>query len=118
MDKVGAKKIYAVLEKIYPSVTTSLTYKGPLELLVATILSAQCTDVRVNIVTKELFRKYRGAKDYAGVEISFLEEDIRSTGFYRNKAKNIKATCGMIVSKYKGKVPDTMEELIKCTRCR
>jgi endonuclease-3 len=107
------KKIVAGLEKTYPTAHCELIHQNPLELLVATILSAQCTDKRVNIVTKDLFRKYRGAKDFAKAEILELESDIRTTGFYKNKARNIKSACADIVEKHGGKVPQTMEELIQ-----
>ncbi|MBI5814022.1 MAG: endonuclease III [Nitrospinae bacterium] len=106
-----AVKVDAVLKKRYPDAKTSLDFSTPLELLVATILSAQCTDERVNMVTKTLFKKYRTAKDYAAAPIEKLEEDIRSTGFYKNKAKSLKACSGDIVEKHGGKVPSTMEEL-------
>lgn len=102
-----------MLEKTYPDADCSLDYTSPLELLVATILSAQCTDERVNIVSKSLFRKYRSAADYARAEAQDLEEDIRSTGFYRNKAKSIRGACGMLLEKFNGSVPDTMEELVR-----
>jgi endonuclease-3 len=107
------KKIIAGLEKTYPDAHCELVHESPLELLIATILSAQCTDIRVNIVTEKLFKKYRSAKDFADAEISGLENDIRSTGFYKNKARNIKAACRDIVEKHGGKVPQTMEELIE-----
>src|SRR5690348_6536441 len=107
------KKIIAGLEKTYPTAHCELIHQNPLELLIATILSAQCTDKRVNIVTEKLFKKYRSAKDFANGEISELENDIRSTGFYKNKARNIKAACADIVEKHGGKVPQTMEELIQ-----
>ena len=110
---VRAKKIYSLLRKRHPDAGIALKYREPLELMVATVLSAQCTDVRVNIVTADLFKKYRGAADYAGASREELEEDIRSTGFYRNKAKNIIAACGDILEKYNGKVPDTMEDLVQ-----
>src|SRR5690348_10684925 len=87
------QKIIAGLEKAYPTAHCELVHQNPLELLVATILSAQCTDKRVNIVTAELFKKYRSARDFAGATLSELENDIRSTGFYKNKARNIKAAC-------------------------
>src|SRR5581483_947453 len=90
----------------------SLDFKNPLQLIVATILSAQCTDVRVNIVTKTLFKKYRAAEDYARVPQEELEKDIQSTGFFRNKAKSIRAMAQSLLDKHKGKVPDTMEELV------
>ena len=89
MDKKKAEKIYKRLEKEFPRVTTALVHVDPLQLLVATILSAQCTDKRVNLVTKDLFKKYRKAEDYAGAKPSVFEEEIRSTGFYKNKSKNI-----------------------------
>ncbi len=111
--KERAKKIIKILEQEYPEAKTSLNYRNALEILVATILSAQCTDKRVNIVTKSLFKKYKTAQDYANADITELEQDIRSTGFYRNKAKNIKKSGWMIIEKYEGKVPDTMDELIK-----
>jgi endonuclease III len=107
------KKIIAGLEKTYPNAHCELVHQNPLELLIATILSAQCTDKRVNIVTKDLFQKYRSAKDFANAEISELENDIRSTGFYKNKARNIKAACRDIVEKHGGKVPQTMDELLQ-----
>jgi endonuclease III len=107
------KKIIAGLEKTYPTAHCELVHESPLELLIATILSAQCTDKRVNLVTEKLFKKYRSAEDFADAEISELENDIRSTGFYKNKARNIKAACRDIVEKYGGKVPQTMEELIQ-----
>jgi endonuclease-3 len=111
--KARVLKIIELLEKEYPDAKTALHYSSPLEILIATILSAQCTDKRVNIVTKSLFKKYKTAKDYANVDISELEKDIRSTGFYRNKAKNIKNTARMLVEKYDSQVPRTMEELIE-----
>jgi endonuclease-3 len=107
-----AKKILAGLKKAYPNAGCSLSFRSPLELLVATILSAQCTDVRVNKVTPELFQQFRSAKDYATVPIEQLEEAIRTTGFFHNKAKNIQNTCRVIVEKFGGNVPDTMESLI------
>jgi endonuclease-3 len=106
-------KIIELLENEYSHAKTALNYINPLEILVATILSAQCTDKRVNIVTKTLFKKYKTATDYANADLAELEEDIRSTGFYRNKAKNIKNTGRMLVEKYDSQVPRTMEELIE-----
>ena len=91
---------------------TELTFQSSLELLISTILSAQCTDVRVNIVTKELFKKYRTVKDYATVRQAVLEQDIRSTGFYKNKARNIIACCKGLIERFDGKVPDRMEDLV------
>lgn len=110
-----ALKILNLLKKEYPSVRTALSFKNPLELLVATILSAQCTDMRVNIVTKDLFKKYTCVDDFAAASQEKFEKDIKSTGFYRNKAKNIIAAAKMIKKDFKGKVPDTMEDLIKLT---
>jgi len=95
----------------YPQAKTALKHKSALQLLVATILSAQCTDVRVNLVTKELFKKYRTAADFANARQSVLEKEIHSTGFFRQKAKSIIECCRDIVQKFSGKVPDTMEEL-------
>jgi endonuclease-3 len=115
VDKAEAtervKKIYPVLEKMYPRAKTALRFVNPLELLIATILSAQCTDARVNIVTKEVFKKYRSAEDWAKADVKEIETDIKSTGFYRNKAINIKGACTKITEQFGGKVPDTMEEL-------
>ncbi|MDR3109463.1 MAG: endonuclease III [Planctomycetaceae bacterium] len=100
------------LKKLYPDVRCSLNFSNPLELMVATILSAQCTDVRVNIVTKSLFARYKTASDFANETLPELEDRIRSTGFYRNKAKSIQGACERIVETYNGVVPDTMEDLI------
>ncbi|MGB2631110.1 MAG: endonuclease III [Candidatus Omnitrophota bacterium] len=113
MDRKKAEKIYKILEKEYPKATTVLSHVNAFQLLVATILSAQCTDKRVNMVTKDLFRKYKTAKDYARAKQPAFEKEIRSTGFYRNKAKNIIGAAKMIESEFKGKVPGTMEELVK-----
>ena len=105
------KKILPILRKTYPAAKCSLDHTNPLELLVATILSAQCTDERVNIVTKTLFAKYRSAKDYANVPQEELEKDIQSTGFYRNKAKSIRGMAAALVAEHGGQVPQTMDEL-------
>lgn len=104
--------IIAELRRLYPEATCSLDFSNPLELLIATQLSAQCTDERVNIVTANLFKKYTSAEDFASASQEELEQDIRSTGFYRNKAKNIRAACQRIIDVYGGEVPQTMEELI------
>jgi endonuclease-3 len=104
-------RLAQVLPKVYPHAHTELNFKGPLQLLVATILSAQCTDKRVNMVTPALFKKYRTAKDYAGAPQARLESAIKSTGFFRNKAKSIRAAMRAIVDEHGGKVPSTMEEL-------
>jgi len=106
------KKIWPILEKTFPDAKTALHFGNPLELLIATILSAQCTDERVNMVTKDLFKKYKSAKDWAEADIKQIESDIKSTGFYRNKAANIKGACTTIAERHKGRVPDNMEELV------
>jgi endonuclease-3 len=104
--------ILDILESTYPHAKCSLDFTNPLELLVATVLSAQCTDERVNQVTKSLFDKYRSAGDYAGAPLHELEEDIRPTGFFRNKAKSLKS-CGIsLVDRFRGQVPRTLEELV------
>src|ERR1035441_9467939 len=105
------RKLMAGLKQVYPDALCELDHTNPLELLVATILSAQCTDKRVNLVTAGLFKKYRSAADYAEASQSELEAAIKSTGFFRNKAKSIKGCCQAIVEKHGGKVPRTMEEL-------
>ena len=105
------QKIISALKRTYPTAHCELTFSNPLELLVATILSAQCTDKRVNIVTAELFKKYRTAKDFADAPLAAIEEAVKTTGFFRNKAKNIKACCTTLVEKFHGEVPCTMEEL-------
>ena len=106
-------KIFEKLKSVYPDAHCELNHSNALELLVATILSAQCTDKRVNMVTTELFKKYRCAEDYLKVTQEELQEDIRTTGFFRNKAKNIQGACRMIVDEFKGVFPDTMELLTK-----
>ncbi len=105
-------EIIRLLKDEYPISRTALRYETPHQMLVATILSAQCTDVRVNIVTEELFRKYKGINEFAEADLQELEQDIRSTGFYRQKAKNIKNSSIAILKNFSGNVPDTMEELI------
>ena len=112
--KLGKRtaKIVAGLKRRYPDARCSLDYGGPLELLVATILSAQCTDVRVNIVTAELFAQYKTAADYAAATQAKFEQQIRSTGFFRNKAKNIRASAASIVENFGGEVPDKMADLL------
>jgi endonuclease III len=100
------------LKREYPDPAVALNYLKPFELLIAVILSAQCTDVRVNMVTAELFKKYRKPEDYIRVPIEELENDIRPTGFFRNKAKNIRALCQRILQDHRGEVPATMEELV------
>ena len=105
--------ILSGLDGTYPNAQCALIHSNPLELLVATILSAQCTDERVNIVTKDLFRKYRSPQDYVGTPREVLGNDIRSTGFYHNKTKSIQGACRMILEKFAGSVPNTMEELLE-----
>jgi len=105
------KELLRRLPRVYPDAHCELDHSNPLELLVATMLSAQCTDKRVNLVTKSLFRRYRTAADYADASLAELEEAVRTTGFFRNKAKNIRAACAQIVEKHGGKVPRTMEDL-------
>jgi len=115
-DKAAAaervRKILPILKKTYPDATIALHFANPLELLIATILSAQCTDVRVNLVTKDLFKKYRSAADWAAADLKQIEEDIRTCGFYHHKAVNLKGACRKIVDDFGGKVPATMEELL------
>ena len=107
-----AARIIALLRRAYPGAHCELNFTNPLELLVATILSAQCTDRRVNIVTAELFKKFRSAADYANAPVTQIEDCIKTAGFYRNKARNIQACCRKLVEKHGGEVPRTMEELI------
>jgi len=111
--KRRARKIVLLLKKAYPGAKCSLDYQTPLQLLIATILSAQCTDARVNLATPALFKRYKTASDFANADISELESLVRSTGFYHNKAKNIKEACAIIVRKHKGQVPRTMEEMLE-----
>ena len=105
--------ILRILDQTYPEAKCSLDFNNPLELLVATVLSAQCTDERVNQVTKTLFDKYQAAADYANATLEELEDDIRSTGFFRNKAKSLKNCSAELVEKYQGEVPASLEQLVK-----
>lgn len=105
------ERLIEIWQKVYPDAHTELNFKNPLELLIATILSAQCTDKRVNMVTPALFKKYRTAKDYANASQAELENAIKSTGFFRNKAKSIRGATSRIAERFGGKVPSTMEEL-------
>ena len=107
------KKILPILEKLYPGARTALNFRNPLELLIATILSAQCTDARVNMVTRDLFKKYKSASNWAKADKKDIELDIKSTGFYHNKAISIKGACTAIIERFDGKVPDTMDELLQ-----
>lgn len=111
--KERAEKIYRILDPIYTEEKTALKYKTPFQLLIATILSAQCTDKQVNKVTKTLFKKYKNPGDFLKAPIPELEDDIRTTGFFRNKTKSIKGCCQGLIDNYKGKVPSTMEEMVK-----
>jgi endonuclease-3 len=111
--KARVMKVIELLEWEYPDAKTALKYSNPLELLVATILSAQCTDKRVNAVTKTLFKKYKTPKNYVDADLTELEEDVRPTGFYRNKAKNIQKSCRLLVEKFNSKVPKTMDEMFE-----
>jgi len=109
--KERAMKIIAALRRTYPHAHCELNYASPLELLIATILSAQCTDKRVNLVTAELFKKFRTARDFADAPAAEIEAAIKATGFFRNKTKNIQACCAALVKKSGGEVPRTMDEL-------
>ncbi len=110
--KDRAAKLIRELRKFFPNVKIALKYGNNWELLVSVILSAQCTDKRVNIVTQELFKKYRTLDDYVSADISEFEKDIKSTGFYKNKAKNILAAAKLVNEKFGGKLPKTMEEML------
>jgi endonuclease III len=112
-ERERAKKIIRLLRREYPDACCSLDYDNPLQLLVATILSAQCTDERVNLVTRDLFRKYPTARDFAGADSSELERDIRPTGFFRNKARAIQGAARLLVERHGGRVPASMEELLE-----
>jgi endonuclease-3 len=112
-SKQNANGIVRALRREYPDADCALDYETPLQLLIATILSAQCTDERVNLVTKELFRRYPTAGHLARVPIKTLEKAVQSTGFFRNKAKNIKACCAALVAKYEGDVPQDLDALVE-----
>jgi endonuclease-3 len=107
-----ARAVYRILSKTYPEIRCELDFKNPLELIVATVLSAQCTDKRVNTITPALFKKYKTAKAYAGADIHQLEELVFQTGFYRAKARHIKGIGIKLVEEFNGEVPSTLEELI------
>jgi len=111
--KQRAGKIFEILDPLYTEEKTALQYRTPFELLIATILSAQCTDKQVNVVTKKLFEKYKGPEDYLSAPVEELEADIRPTGFYKNKTRSIKGCCRGLVDLYGGRVPDTLEDLVK-----
>jgi len=111
-DKIArTQKIISALKQTYPNAHCELNFSNPLQLLVATILSAQCTDKRVNMVTEELFKNFRTAKDFAEAPLAEIEEAVKSTGFFRNKAKNIQNCCRALVKNFGGEVPRTMDEL-------
>ncbi len=108
-----ALEVFKRLKKVYPEATCSLTHYTPLQLLVATILSAQCTDVRVNVVTKVLFKKYKTAKDYACAKPEELQNEIRTCGFFRQKTKSIQKSCASLIEKFNGEVPGNMDDLLE-----
>jgi endonuclease III len=110
--RLRAAKIYEILDPLYTEEKTALEYRTPFELLIATILSAQCTDKQVNVVTNSLFEKYKGPEDYLSVPVEELESDIRPTGFYKNKTRSIRGCCRGLVERYGGQVPATLEELV------
>ena len=111
MNREKKLQILNKLEEMYPEAKAELVFSNPYEMLVATILSAQCTDARVNIVTRDLYRKYTSVGDFARADLRELEQDIRSTGFYHNKAKNIIACCRRLMDEYEGEVPSDIDEL-------
>ena len=111
--KLRTRKIIRLLKRAYPDAKCSLNHSNAFELLIATILSAQCTDARVNVVTQDLFRKYRKPEDYLKVSEKELQQDIRTTGFFRNKTKSIQGTAKALTEQYRGKVPQTMDQLLE-----
>lgn len=113
LEKTEIDEVLKILSELYPNAESELNYSNPFELLIATILAAQCTDKRVNMITRELFKKYKKPKDYLSLTEEELGELIKSCGFYRNKSRSILNTCRILVDKYDGKVPDTREELMK-----
>ncbi len=112
-EQLYAARVTRALKKDYPDVTCALEFESPVQLLVATILSAQCTDKQVNIVTRSLFQKYRTAADFAAANLPDLENAIKSTGYFRNKAKNIKACCQRLVERHGGEVPRNLDDLVQ-----
>ena len=112
MKRISVEKILQGLEEMYPNAKTELNFSTPFELLIAVILSAQCTDARVNQVTEKLFKKYQGPEDYAKLTLEELEEDIKECGLFRNKSKNIIATCKILLEKHNGKVPSSFDDLV------
>src|SRR5512141_476787 len=111
-SKKRARRVVDLLKKEYPAAECALIHETPFQLLIATILSAQCTDERVNIVTRELFAKYPGPQELAALPLSKLEKEIQSTGFFRNKAKNIKGCCEKLLAEHGGQVPQDLESLV------
>lgn len=111
--KEKVKEILKIFDLLYPHAECSLNYLSPLQLLISTQLAAQCTDARVNIVTKDLYKKYVTAQDFANADLEILQQEIKSTGFYRNKAKNIIACCRILVEKYNGNIPDKLDEMLE-----
>lgn len=111
-ERERAKEVFVRLASAYPDMRCTLDYETPLDLLVATILAAQCTDERVNIVSKRLFQKYRTCEDYLKVPVEELEQDVQSCGFYRQKTKSIRETCRALIERFDGQVPNTMEALL------
>lgn len=105
-------EIIKIFDELYSDADCTLDFKDPLQLLISTQLAAQCTDERVNIVAKTLYKKYQTVYDFANADLSELEQDVKPTGFYRNKARNIKETCKMLIEKFDGKVPDNMDDLL------
>lgn len=113
MDKKSRViEIIKIFDKLYSDADCTLDYKDPLQLLISTQLAAQCTDARVNIVTKSLYKKYKNVYDFANADLGELEQDIKPTGFYRNKARNIKETCRILIERFDGKVPDNLDDLL------
>lgn len=113
LTKIEIKRVLEILRNTYPDADTELNYSNPFELLIAVILSAQCTDKRVNEITKSLFRDFKTAEDFLQLRLEELEQRIKSCGFYRNKSKNILGTCRILVEKYNGEIPQTREELME-----
>jgi len=111
-DQKRVREIIRILSKEIPDSTIALSFSNPFELLIATILSAQCTDVKVNQVTKGLFKRYPSARDFAGANLAKLEEEIRPTGFYRNKARSIQKCCQELEKRFGGKVPNNLDDLV------
>lgn len=114
MDKkTKVLRIISIFDKLYPGAACSLIFENPLQLLISTILAAQCTDARVNLVAEKLYNKYKTAEDFAESNLKELEDNIRSTGFYHNKARNIKLTCKILMDEFNSVVPDNIEDLLK-----